>query len=253
MVAATTTPADFNMGRVFERAFGVLGRNFVPFFVLALLTALPNFLLTMFLVPRAEAVRVGSASPFTYLATLFGGIAVSMVLGVVLQGALAHGTYADLNGRRASFFDCLRTGIREILPLAGIGVFSALGVIGGMLLLIVPGVMLALAWSVAAPVRVVEHTAVVDSLSRSAVLTRGHRWPIFGIYAVVTIASGVLSAVISSILGGAVAAGVPVIAASGLLGALTAAVMGTIVASIYYELRSLKEGIGPEQLAAVFD
>jgi hypothetical protein len=247
---------------VFNRAFGVIGRNFVTFFGLGVLAAIPNLLLTLVVfgtTPAAVAMQGKSPSAVLGVSAWLMAIGlVTIAISFVLSAALAHGTYADLSGRRASLGNCLLTGAREFLPLMGITFLSVAALIPAMLLLIVPGIILALAWSVVVPVRVVERVPVFDTFGRSAALTRGHRWAIFGLFVVIWFGSIMLGAMIAPITTGAAfgtthAAGVAGLLIQSAVGALTSVVTGTIVASIYYELRAIKEGVGPEQLAAVFD
>ena len=124
----------------------------------------------------------------------------------------------------------------------------------------VPGVMLALAWMVAVPAEVVERTGVFGAFSRSAALTRNHRWSLLGLYAVYFILSLILTLTLLALTGGFQAAAQVVSRGSPALLAVMAvlhviqSVIGSAgIAAIYYELRSIKEGIGPEALAAVFD
>ncbi|MGH6999400.1 MAG: hypothetical protein ACREEO_14495, partial [Phenylobacterium sp.] len=135
-----------------------------------------------------------------------------------------------------------------------------LGVIFGMLFLFVPGLILMVIWTVAAPVCVLERPGVFDSLSRSRNLTRGHRWPIFGLFVIYLVAYFVITLVLGGIVGaGAAATGgesaisLASIIAATVSGALAGIVTSAGVASIYYELRVIKEGVGAAQLAAVFD
>jgi len=130
----------------------------------------------------------------------------------------------------------------------------------GFILFIVPGVMMAVAWIVAVPALVVERTGVFGAMSRSAELTRGHRWPIFGLLVIYIIAAAIISSMVSVVVGAA-AASVSTAAmqptlqliAQPLVSVITKLISSAGVASIYFELRSTREGIGPEALAAVFD
>lgn len=260
MVAATTTAEEFRIGRVIERTFAVLGRNFVTFIVLAALAEIPRFALNLTL------LQVPGATPTARLASAFasGGTTLltfllSLVLSLVLQGALTRGAFADLTGKRASIGDCLMTGLGQLLPLAAIGLLGGIGVAFGLILLIVPGLMLALAWSVIGPVRVVERTSVFGTFGRSAELTRGHRWAILGLYVIAIIAVMIVGLLVGVVAGGGLVltGGLPgltvVMLVQSIFQVFMSVVIATGVASLYYELRSIKEGIGPEQLAAVFD
>jgi len=255
MTGAAAANDRFDMGRVVNRTFGVIGRNFAVFALLSLIVAgIPAALVNYFTEARAAGV--------TYDARLGSGIAglISFLASCVLQASLIHGTVSDLNGRRAVFGDCLATGMRFLLPVVGVSILTGLGVGAGLLLLIVPGVIMALAWCVNIPVVVVERTGITSTFARSANLTRGCRWPILGL----VVAYGLVAWVIDVV--GVVAArgfGVAGLTAVGFNPAewivLTAvqvaqALVGAAgIASIYYELRSNREGVSAQQLASVFD
>lgn len=255
MTAAAISSARFEMGRVVSRTFGVIGRNFVVFAVLALIVAGVPVVLVNYL---TEAAAAGA----TFDARLGSGIAslISFLASCVLQAALIHGTISDLNGRKAAFGDCLATGMRFLLPVVGVSILTGLAVALGFLLLIVPGVLMGLAWCVNVPVVVVERTGITSTFSRSADLTRGCRWPILGL----VVAYGLVAWVIDVV--GVVAShgfSVASLTAGGLnpieLVVLTVvqvaqALIGAAgIASIYYELRTNKEGVSAHQLASVFD
>jgi len=121
---------------------------------------------------------------------------------------------------------------------------------------------------VVVPARVVEHTDILRSFSRSNELVRGHSWPIFGLliaFFLLQLALGMVSGAFSTVsfaprpAGEALAAAAnanlePVHLLSTVLMQMINWVIGAAgAASIYYELRVIKEGIGPEALAKVFD
>lgn len=261
MVAEAAAAEQFRIGRVIERTFAVLGRNFVPFIVLSTIAQLP-FLASQFVI-----LSVYGPMPATpNLANLLARGAGNFIAGLIglafvfaLQAALSQGTFAELSGKRASLGDCFATGLREFLPLAVIAFLTYLGFILGLVLLVVPGIMIAIAWAVVAPVRVVEHTSIFATFGRSAQLTRGHRWAIFGLVVIYVILGGIAAYSLSPLAGGGLIPAPSMVSSpvylleQGVLRVFTAVILGTGTACIYYELRSIKEGIGPEQLAAVFD
>jgi hypothetical protein len=122
---------------------------------------------------------------------------------------------------------------------------------------------MALAWIVAVPAEVVERTGIFAAFGRSADLTRNHRGAIFGLAIaywlviwIIAMVAGVTVMALTFRGGNAGAFGgervglaIFMTAYQVVLGALGA----TGVASVYYELRSIKEGIGPEALASVFE
>jgi hypothetical protein len=278
--AAPTT--NFDMGRVFSRLTGTVGRNFLLLASLAvLLVGVPGAMLAFAQIGfMGDALNLqgSGADPSAQMANLFSPLRIGLgaagaLIGVVgnaaLQGAVIHASISDLSGKRATFGECLTTGLRFFLPLFCIGLIVATCCFFAYLVFVVPGVLLGLAWCMAAPAEVVERTGILASLSRSADLTRNHRAAIFGLiivfFVVVFIVQTVINgaSAIGSGIGGAVMvrAGVPdmrnFIAIQSVVAVILQVVVSSLaaagLAAIYFELRHAKEGVGAEQLAAVFD
>jgi len=241
-MAIIDSPDSFQIGRVVSRLSGVLERNFATVASLTLVVMLPE-LLAMLMAPEA-----------------LGGSAVTIVGAIckyALQAALVQATITDLNGERPSFRACAATGAREFLPILGIAVASSFGVIFGLILLVVPGIIWLVSWSVAVPVRVVEQTRIMAALGRSAELTKGYRWNIFALllmYVLLLVVS-LLPLILLLMLGGREMLEGSILyqfltwvweSAFGVVGAAG-------IASVYYELRLVKEGMGAEQLAEAFE
>jgi hypothetical protein len=159
MTDTTAGSRRFEIGRVISGTFGVIGRNFVPFALMALLLGgLPNLLMGLFQLRFA-----GGAATFE-LGWVGGSIlgALAMLAATfVLQAAIVHATVADLNGRRVVLGDSLRAGLGHCLPLIGLAILTGLGVAIGLMLLIVPGLILMVAWSASVPAKVVEKIGVL--------------------------------------------------------------------------------------------
>jgi hypothetical protein len=246
-------PAErFDIGRILSRMAGVLSRNFRVLAVLALLlSGLPSLLLAVsqrgLLAPLGSVVSDAAGA----------GWLLNLVIGALLQAALIHGTISDLNARPVTLADCLGTAVRHVLPLIGIGIATTVAIFFGFLFFIVPGVILALALCVAAPVRVVEGLGVFNSMGRSGDLTRGHRGAIlllFILYGVGLIVVQSLAAVLFTLTSfGSPDTSLSRLVLAPLLQAIGALIGAAGVASIYFELRTIKEGVGIEALAAAFD
>ena len=120
------------------------------------------------------------------------------------------------------------------------------------MLLIIPGLMLLTRWYLAAPACVVERLGPRDSMRRSAQLTEGHRWKVFGGIVLLVIGSTIASQTITAsftVMGGAMLGLVGTL----ISGAISGAVTAIFVVVAYYELRVAKEGIDIDEIAAVFD
>jgi hypothetical protein len=101
------------------------------------------------------------------------------------------------------------------------------------------------------PACVVEGLGPIESMSRSAALTKGYRWQMLGIGAIVFIARTVVSQMVQ--LGLAPVS--PVLAAvAGVIASSVLALYGfCAVIMTYHDLRVAKEGVDTEQIAAVFE
>jgi len=255
---------EVSIGRVFQRAVSTITHNPVVVLGLALVVgAVPALILQLlfFELGLTAAGDVTSASFSTggfILAILLTSLA-TMVFAAIVQGALTRATWAANEGRRATFGECLATGLRFAPALIGVAILVTLGTMIGMFLLIVPGVILFLMWSVATPAVVVDQRGVIHALRRSAELTKGARWKIFALFLVVLVAYWLLATAFAMFgLGDpALAEGAPSLSptqliGTAILGTIVNAVWGTLQPSLYVELRQWKEGSDLENLEQVF-
>jgi hypothetical protein len=274
MSDTSVSSRGFEVGRVISGTFAVIGRNFIPFILLALLLGgLPKLLVTLVqlrFINQVNGVGVQwDYSPQMYVGWIVGGL-VMLAAGFVLQAAIVHATVSDLNGRRVVIGDSLKVGLRNCLPLIGLAILLGLGVMIGFMLLLVPGLILLVMWAVAVPAKVVEKIGVMQAFSRSGDLTRGRRWPIFGLFLIYAVAAWLLSTIILAAFAPfALAKGLPSsstavedfmhsinliqLVASPIVATITTLISTTGAAVLYSELRGSREGVGPEALASVFD
>ena len=267
MTADIVQPGKLEIGRVISQTFAVIGRNFVTFFILALvLSGLPTAIIGYF----QAGLITGQATSGTFSPALIYGSGLSVLAALIttsiLQGALVFGTVQDLNGGRPTIAESLTTGLRAFLPLLVVSLLFGLAMAFGLVLLIVPGIMIACTWCVAVPALVADRTTIGGAFGRSAELTKGNRWRIVGLFLVI------LAMVIgfSLIIGLATAAVlVPMLLAGGsaetlatnpmmipinaVSNALSSLLSSTGVAVLYVELRRAREGVGADWLSKVFD
>ncbi|HLZ77402.1 MAG TPA: hypothetical protein VKQ35_20545 [Phenylobacterium sp.] len=249
----SSTTGRLDIGRVIQETFAVLGRNFVTFLVLAaILVGLPA-LLSGYL--NMTYMRAGVLFAWqSYAGSFLAAIGL-----YILQGTVIYGTVTELNGKPASIGACLSVGLSSFLPLLVIGILSYLAIVLGMILLVVPGLMILVAWIVAVPVYVAERPGLFAVFGRSAALTRGNRWRIFAVLILYLVAFVIIEA-LAGVFGNASriasGAGIPMFQALLLL-PLIAIASGMLtsagIATLYVELRRVNEGVGPADLAAVFD
>ena len=175
----------------------------------------------------------------------------------LLAALLTKRFAADPLQDRQSWSEALAAGLRLAPLLYLVGFVSDVLTTLGFVLLIVPGVLLALAWSVVSPVIVLEGASPIESFRRSANLTRGSRGAILGfwlIYLVAVFLAGLVIGFAVGVIGGLLHirpvaqsfANVALESVSEVFG-----IAGR--AALFRELKTLKEGSGPSAAAAVFD
>ncbi len=254
----------FTVGGVLATTFSVWWRHVVAFTALSfvvhapLVAAFGTFYRRLLLPATSrpdEMAKLGFA--------LVAAWAVTVALAVVQAGAVTYGTVRHLSGERAPFGEMVRVGLRRGLPVVGIGIVLWVAVIVGIVLLVVPGVMLMVATSVAIPAAVVERPGVVGAIRRSFALTRGRRWPLFAaglsilvimwlLAAVVQVGTTVLSMTLLATGRGPQTAAVLVVASQ--LGNVLFSALPLVAMSVaYHDLRAEKEGVDTAALARVFE
>ncbi|MGT2468753.1 hypothetical protein ACVOMV_34555 [Mesorhizobium atlanticum] len=221
----------------------------------ALFAGLPTLIIRMSTQSQINAMLEPGAMPDPSAAfrnssvTIIAGL-ISFVCTLLLQSALVRATIEDLNGKRPSFGDCIQIAIRFLLPTLAIGILVGLGAGIGLMLLIVPGIILWLGWSMSVPVLIQERRGVFGSMSRSRALTKGSRWSLFGLFLILIIIAMIIQWGILLVL----------VLFGGIIAEIGAALVQTVVSMVlsiatavsYVELRQAKEGASIDELAEIF-
>ncbi|MDG4903904.1 MULTISPECIES: hypothetical protein [unclassified Mesorhizobium] len=254
--AALVRPENFQIGRVFNNTFSVIGRNIgLCVGLAALFSGLPQ------LVTQLVRLNFHPGNPANFAAATtnyklgyISGTAVVIILyfafAFLLQSSLVRVAIEDMNGKKPTFSDCVRIAIRFLLPTVGMGLLVGLGVGAASIALLVPGIILGLGWSMAVPVLIQERLGVFGSMSRSRALTKGSRWALLGLFVILVIIGFVIQSI----------SAVVIYLFHGIVAALLAAMVQSVVSMVtsvatavsYVELRQVKEGTGVDELAEIF-
>jgi hypothetical protein len=256
---------------VFGNIFTVIGRNIGLWLGLTIILLVVPALLLQAGVFWSLAEGVIDSTEAVWLEV--GGALVTFVLVLVLQSALIRATIEDMGGKRPAFGDCIGTALSVLLPmlgiaflvfvavflilLAGVALIGAVGPVfnaGAYLFFVVaivaPITYLLLRWVVAIPVLVQERRGVFGSMSRSAALTKGSRWALLGLFAVVVIAA--FAAQLALGMAAALLGAVTGLIVLSFVQALLSTVISTAAAVSYVELRGVREGASVGELAEIF-
>jgi uncharacterized membrane protein len=245
----TTAPTgrEFRIGPIFTRSWSIYAANFLIFTLVAIVAALPSLL-------------GGDAESGLGVVRGFIAFILSVIFYFVAQAVILYGAFQAMRGRNVVIGEGVGRAFSRFFSLVCIAILVGLGVFIGFLLLIIPGIILALRWAVAVPACVVENKGPLTSMRRSAELTKGHRWTIFGIWVLLVVAA-IVVAIIASVVAGFGLITAPIGLGRALLGGAISLILTAIItaysyvlnAMIYHDLRSVKEGVNTEEIAAVFD
>jgi hypothetical protein len=226
-----------NIDRVIRRTIEVLQRNWRSLLRPALLFLyLPGVVVGALQPARGpfgQAPETHSALPLVGL--------LALIPYALFQGGLIRLTVADLRAEAISTDEAMAVGRRRLWPLLGALLLTGLGITLGLVLLIVPGLILATAWSLTAPVLIEEDRPVMETFGRSAELTRGARLQIFGV-GLALVVLGLIGSLATSVI----SAPFPAIFSGALIWPLWRSAFsvaaGVAATVIYVELSGLKAG-----------
>ncbi len=268
MTMQSPSARRFQLSRVGELTFDIVRRDFAISYGLAVaILIVPTILKVVLLKGQIQAMAAATPGRFP---TGFGpGFLLVALIGLLASllayAALSWRTVERLQGRIPSPSATLEAAFRTLPVLIAVTILGYLAIVLASLLLIFPGVMLATAWLVVVPAAACEKTGVVRTFGRSAELTKGHRWAVFGLLVVLWVGSllvTVLGALLIRAMFG-LSGNIFMVQPSGpfgyvalvlqmLLGALVTVVFGVGVGVVFHELRALKGGFDTRRLSEVF-
>jgi len=273
-VASINAGGDFRVGDVLSRAWSIFTGNLVFFLAVPFLINLVSTVLGAAIGIFIAMGALTTSPALLIVGGIIGGL-FALGLNVIGQGVLLIGAFQRLREEPLRVGVAVQHAMARAMPLIGVTVLATLAIIGLMLvsgavvwvvalalgrLAILSAVLwlgviavlftLAIMWCVAVPACLVERLGPVQSLARSADLTKGYRWKIVGIMLLLLLM---------------VAVAVLLIFAATTLGTLTTSIVRFVwtvawtgffncaVIMISHDLRVAKEGVDTSQLASVFD
>lgn len=164
----------------------------------------------------------------------------SAVVGPLVSALHIHAVALIGEGRRPRLTEVAVRGLQVLPVVAAATIVSSLGIALGFIALIVPGILLALRWSVVAQVAAIEHEDWMPSLRRSQELTRGHYGHIFGLLLIAGLLSGGITFGVRLIPLGS-SSGVASVAVGIAARTITASFSALTLAILYFDLRARKQ------------
>ncbi|NJM49806.1 MAG: hypothetical protein HC843_02075 [Sphingomonadales bacterium] len=170
---------------------------------------------------------------FASLAPWLIGISILATIGNL---AILH---MVLGGKNPTVGEAITLGLGSFIAVFLAGIISTIGVTIGMLLLIVPGIYLAVKFSLVSPAVVAEGIKnPIDALSRSWAITKGNSLRVFGFYLIIGIVGFLLYFVATLVAGGLLGliSNILAVIVDGALSTILAVVFLFVVAAVYKQL-----------------
>lgn len=249
----------FSIGNLLKYTFQMIFKNAGRFILLPLIYFLAiSFLFTESFTQASES---GEVEIIGFLVVMI----LSLIGALLIYPIVMFGTVRTMRGQDWRFMEALGHVLRIIVPYFILGLLISFGIGLEMLLLLIPGIILFVRWYVALPVRVAEPVSITAAMSRSAALTSGRRWEIFGAALVLFVVGSLVAAIFGAVgsvivfafaSGGSGEVGVAAIFLStvvSVIGQTFSTLLFIVAPSVaYYLLRGEKEGGESEAIAEIF-
>jgi hypothetical protein len=189
---------------------------------------------------RAHGWAAVSASLMAALAAL--------LIYQVLTGAITRAVAAEIAGQRPGVEQSYRFGLIRLGPVLLVSVLVGLATAGGLILLVIPGIYVGVRLAVSIEALVVEGRRGTQAMARSWSLVGGHWWHSFAVLLVAGLLTGLVSSILTSLVGGMGWLVQAVAAALAMTVTLPYAVLVGVL--LYLDLRARREPLSPETLTS---
>jgi hypothetical protein len=196
------------LGDILSTAFEVYKANAAKLIVIVAIVVVPLALLSALFTdvifdPTAEIVNVNGVPTlenvgfFTALIAAAIGAVIAFVMGFVLQAAVTRAAAQAVIGDPVDAEASYRYGFKRLGSVILVSLLVGLILLGGFILLIIPGIIFLVFLAVTIPALVVENKRGTDALGRSWNLVKGAFWHVLGTIVV----AGIIVSVVSGIIG----------------------------------------------------
>ncbi len=185
-----TVLRPMSTSELLDRTFFLYRKHFLVFVGIV---AIPNLISLVF-----RLLLIGVRYSASIMTTFFLSMVSLVIYLAVISAAQAATVVAvsEVHLGRPATIGASYARIKEcLLEVVIIIILMGVGVILGLILLIIPGILLALAWSLAIPIAVIEKQGPLDAIPRSSALTKGSRFRIFVILMLVIVFTYIVNSI----------------------------------------------------------
>jgi hypothetical protein len=172
---------------LFADSLGIYVRNAGTFLALSAGVVVPVHLVVEG--AGMEQLTSGYDSSTSVAEAAIPAIVSFFVVAPLISAICIHAIRAVAAGARPSAREAIVSGLEAFAPIFFAVVLAGIGIVLGLVLLIVPGLYLAVRWYFVPQTVVIEDARSVQALSRSAALVQGAWWRTFGLIAVANLAT----------------------------------------------------------------
>ena len=247
-----------NVGEMFSKGFGIFFDNFLPVIGISLLFYLPfayfDYKLTVEGYQVIQYIKLFQKIPPSYFTLLLVTVVLFGFQTLLVSAVLTNYIGNKVLDRQESFLQLLLRSGKKIFPLIGLSIVSSIMISIGTLLLVVPGIIIALSLSIVIPVMLLENKGIMATIKKSRELTKGAKGKIFGVLFLQSVIVGGVN-VISQIITTQMASQMTEISTlylvlflfSILSSILSSGISGCMILSIYFSRKTVKDGLLLEQ------
>jgi hypothetical protein len=243
-------------GVLLDRAFRLYTGNFALMLGIVAAAYVPFYLIMLVIESSIGTLHSREGSIATLLFQLLFMILWASIAFPIASGATTYAISERYLGNDVTIGESLRRGLSRFLPLSIAQITATIRVVFGFFLLVIPGILWALSYSLVVPVILVEGEKALPSLSRSRDLIKGFRGKAFCILLIVNLLQIVLMGGVDMIAGmifGESGGGPILKSALNNLLSIFLTPLGIIAAILlYYDMRIRKEGFDLEMLSRSF-
>jgi hypothetical protein len=190
------------VGEILSQAFNVYRANAAKLALIVALVVVPLTLVSTLLtqVSRDPDTDAGVATALLFLAIT---VAIALIIWSLLEAAIVRAAAQAALGDPIDVEASYRWGLRRIGSVILVSILVGLAVVGGLILLVIPGLIFLVMLSVSIPALIVEGRRGSDALGRSWNLVRGNFWHVVGVLVVAGLITGAISGIIGALGGNA--------------------------------------------------
>src|SRR6266436_4655740 len=203
---------ELSFGEIFSKTFQVYRRYFAKYFVLfaivgVIIQVVTTLAMQAFVRPAPLPLNPSPQQFSSYLSSLFEALfllltvifLVNVIFSTIAEGGAIKMASDEITKGQVNTGASVRFAVSKLLSIWALSLIVGIIVILGFIALIVPGIILAIMYSLALPVLLIENKGVTESMRRSRRLV-SHRWAkTFGTFLVLGIIIIIATLIFSAI------------------------------------------------------